>query len=64
MKRYIVTIEETLAKEFSINAKDKDNALEKVMDMYHNADIVLLPDDIISTNFNVNTENELSDLDI
>ena len=46
-----VTVRETLEKEVTINAKNCDEAFDKVKEQYENEDIVLDYSDYINTEF-------------
>lgn len=41
MKRYYVSVTETLNKVVSVDAESEDEAVQKVQDAYNNSDIVL-----------------------
>ena len=47
MKEYKIEIVETLARIVTIEAKDYGDALGKLMDDYHNAEVVLDYDDFL-----------------
>lgn len=53
MAKFIVTIREELVKEVGVTAKNYDEALDKVQELYNNENIVLLPEDHCDTNFEV-----------
>lgn len=53
MAKFIVTIREELVKEVGVTAKNYDEALDKIQELYNNEDIVLLPEDHCDTNFEV-----------
>ena len=41
MKKYIVTIEETVSEDFSVTAENKDEAIKIAIAKYNNEDFVL-----------------------
>jgi len=55
MKKYEVTIYETLSRSVEIEAKDVDEAREKVRNMYIDEEIVLDSSDYVDTEFEVET---------
>ena len=55
MKKYEVIIYETLSRSVEVEAKDVDEAREKVRNMYFNEEIVLDSSDYIDTDFEVET---------
>lgn len=52
--KFIVTVEETLAKEIEIDAKNPFEAISKAQQMYADEEIVLSADDFVETNFYAN----------
>ena len=58
MKKFIVSIEETLEKIIEVEAKDKFEAIEKVRMRYNNGDIILYPEDITDTEYSVSESCE------
>ena len=53
MKKFRVTVTETLKRFVEVEAENEDEAAEKVDFMYDNEDIVLTADDYYSTNITV-----------
>lgn len=53
MKKFRVTVTETLKRFVEIEAENEDEAAEKVDFMYDNEDIVLTADDYYATNITV-----------
>ena len=51
MKKYKVKITEILEKTVEIEADDSKEAADKVMELYHNQQIILYADDHIGTEF-------------
>ncbi len=45
-KKYIVEITETLQKQIIVEAKNKDEAVKKVEEKYHNEEIILDEDNV------------------
>ena len=61
MKKYIIKIRETLSKEFVIEAKNKEDALDEIKYLYKNEDIVLYPEQCdIETSFGIEKEGSFS----
>ena len=61
MKKYKVTITETLEKVVEVEAENYDEAVDIVGDEYRNGEIILCSDDYTDTDFSVEeipTENE------
>ena len=48
-----IDIVETLSSIVRVNAENEQEALLKARDIYRNEDIVLYPDDLIDTKFNI-----------
>ncbi len=55
MKKYEVTIYETLSRSVEVEANDVDEAREKVRNMYIDEEIVLDSSDYVDTEFEVET---------
>ena len=53
MKKFRVTVTETLKRFIEVEAENEDEAAEKVDFMYDNEDIVLTADDYYATNITV-----------
>lgn len=51
--RYNITIEETVADTFEIEANSKEEALEKARELYNNVEIVLEPGTLLETKFTI-----------
>ena len=61
MKKYKVTITETLERVVEVEAEDYEEAVDIIGDEYRNGEIILCSDDYTGTDFNVEeirTENE------
>lgn len=61
MKKYFVEITETLVRQIPIEAKNKDEALEKLEEielMYYDQDIILDADDFLEVKFDLCNENQ------
>ena len=52
-KVFQIEIVETLSNLVEISAENEQEALLKAQDMYRNEDIVLYPDNLIDTKFNI-----------
>ena len=52
-KIFQIEILETLSNIIEISAENEQEALLKARDIYRNEDIVLYPDDLIDTKFNI-----------
>ena len=52
-KIFQIEIVETLSNTIEISAENEQEALLKARDIYRNEDIVLYPDDLIDTKFNI-----------
>lgn len=52
--KFVVTVEETLAKEIEIEAENPFEAISKAQQMYADEEIVLNADDFVETNFYAN----------
>lgn len=48
MKRYVITIEELVSKEFVVEAKDAEEAMEIAEKKYKNGEFVLDPGDLVT----------------
>ncbi len=48
-----IEVVETLSNIVKINAENEQEALLKAQDIYRNEDVVLYPDDLIDTKFNI-----------
>lgn len=53
MKEYEVVITEVLKKKVKVKAKNKNEALNKVLDMYNNEEIVLTADDFYNYDISI-----------
>lgn len=53
MKKYKITITETLKKELEIEAGSKDEAMDLVKEKYKNEEIILTADDFVDVDFKV-----------
>lgn len=60
MKKYDITITETLVRHVDIEADSREEALEKANEQYENSEIVLDADDYTSTLIEVFKEKEES----
>lgn len=49
MKKFIIEIQETLAKIIEINANSEEEAISTIQDLYRNERIILNAEDYIST---------------
>ncbi len=58
MKKYRVTIIETLKRNIIVEADDGDEAIDKVDDMVRNSDIVLDADDYFDSDYAIEIELE------
>ena len=52
-KVFQIEIVETLSNLVEISAENEQEALLKAQDMYRNEEVVLYPDDLIDTKFNI-----------
>lgn len=52
-KTFQIEIVETLSNLVEISAENEQEALLKAQELYRNEDIVLYPDDLIDTKFNI-----------
>lgn len=52
-KVFQIEIVETLSSIVRVNAKDEQGALLKAQELYRNEDVVLYPNDLIDTKFNI-----------
>ncbi len=53
LKTYQVEIIETMSRVVEIVAEDDSSAILKIKEKYRNEDIVLYPDDMMDTDFNI-----------
>lgn len=61
MKKYTITIEETVSDIFYLEANSLEEAKEKAIANYNNSVFVLEPGNLIETNLLVGNDNESSD---
>lgn len=47
-KKYVIIIEETVSKEFVVEAKDAEEAMEIAEEKYENGEFVLDPGDLVA----------------
>lgn len=59
MKRYYVSVTETLNKVVSVDAKSKEEAVRKVQDAYDNSDIILDSDNFAGEHIELDEDQEL-----
>ena len=52
-KVFQIEIVETLSSIVRVNAEDEQGALLKAQELYRNEDVVLYPNDLIDTKFNI-----------
>lgn len=60
MKKYTITIEETVSETFYLEANSLEEAKEKAIANYNNSVFVLEPGNLIETNILVENDNESS----
>lgn len=61
-KKFIITIEETVADTFSVCAKNAEEAMSIAEKKYNNSEFVLEPGNIMSKQMSItNPENELTE---
>ena len=58
MKRYYVSVTETLYKVVSVDAESEDEAVSVVNDAYNNCEIVLYSDDFIGEQVQVESDQQ------
>ena len=58
MKRYYVSVTETLNKVVSVDAESEKEAVQKVQDAYNNSEIVLDSDDFIGEQVQVESDQQ------
>lgn len=58
MKRYYVSVTETLNKVVSVDAESEDEAVSAVNDAYHNCEIALGSDDFIGEQVQVESDRQ------
>lgn len=63
MKTFYISVTETLKRIVEVQANDKYEAIQKVIDAYHDEQIVLDSDDYIDTDFEDDTERLLESYD-
>ncbi|WP_462255848.1 DpnD/PcfM family protein [Megamonas funiformis] len=61
MKKYTITIEETVSDIFYLEANSLEEAKEKAIENYNNSVFVLEPGNLIETNILVENDKESSD---
>lgn len=61
MKKYTITIEETVSEVFYLEANSLEEAKEKAIENYNNSVFVLEPGNLIETNILVENDKESSD---
>lgn len=59
MKRYYVSVTETLNKVVSVDAESKEEAVRKVQDAYDNSDIILDSDNFAGEHIELEEDQEL-----
>lgn len=59
MKRYYVSVTETLNKVVSVDAESKEEAVRKVQDAYDNSDIILDSDNFAGEHIELDEDQEL-----
>lgn len=62
MKKYLIEITETLQKQVTVHAKNREAAEQKVREKYKNQEIVLDENDHISTDFDVLKETRILEI--
>lgn len=58
MKRYYVSVTETLNKVVSVDAESKEEAVRKVQDAYDNSDIILDSDNFAGEHIELDEEDQ------
>ena len=58
MKRYYVSVTETLNKIVSVDAESEEEAVEKTQNAYDNCDIILESDDFVTEQLELCTDQE------
>lgn len=60
MKKYIIKIQETLSKEYTIKSENEKDALNKIKHLYENENIVLYSEECdIETTFQIEKEEDI-----
>lgn len=61
MKKYVVTIEETISQEFDAMAENAEQAKEIAIEMYNLGELVLAPGNLIHKQMKVHNDTDSSD---
>lgn len=61
MKKYVVTIEETISQEFDAMAENAEQAKEIAIEMYNSGELVLAPGNLIHKQMRVHSDTDSSD---